>query len=1174
MPLELRGLNALAEAILDPSSAALHGAETAASALAIARLAQAARRPVLLLAQDSDTAIRVWRDLEFFLPFFSAADDQPELLHLPGWEISPYKKIAPSTSARFDRLRTLHRIQQKQRGLIVVSSWAAAAQCAIPPELLRSASLELRAGEEHDPDRLSRALLYAGYSAADPVEDPATFARRGGIMDIFSPAGDWPLRLDFLGDEIESVRPYNPTTQRSLSDAPGTERWILPAREFSCAPESLESARARIKEWADDHDIPRPQRDRVNDPLAKGIVTQEMDYLISYFHARPARAWEHFAAPPLVVWLEKETAAASYRGFWEKQQELYESAISQHEIAAPPDQLFAAPEELQNQMSAWPQLQISSVDWLTPAGTAKTSFTSERNLAFLEKAREDKKGKRSANLDLISQGMQSLFLEGYRVVFVANSQAQLDRFAFLISQRSLRSQAVTPGSLHAHDWTPGSIHLVSGNISSGFRLPAEKIAFISEDEVFGQKKHIRSEKRRTESRALSATTLDHLQNGDLVVHVDHGIGRYRGLIKLAPGGVAGDYVFIEYAGADKLYLPVYRLECIQKYTVAGSGAGAALDKLGSQQFAKAKERVKAAVKDIAAKLLRIYAERATRESYAFSEPNEVFREFEATFPFDETPDQLKAIQDTIGDMCAARPMDRLVCGDVGFGKTEVAIRAAFKACQDGKQVAVLAPTTILAEQHFQTFSKRFADHGIRVACLSRFRSRKEQSQIIADLAGGKVDVVIGTHRLLSKDVKLGDLGLLVIDEEQRFGVEHKEKLKQFKATTDVLTLTATPIPRTLHLALMGMRDISIIATAPVDRLSIRTYLAPYNPDTIRSAIENELARGGQIYFIHNRVQSIPTIFRELQELVPKARIAVGHGQMPEGELEKVMHSFYKGESDVLLSTTIIENGLDIANANTIIVNRADTFGLSQLYQIRGRVGRSQARAFAYFLVPEDRDITDDAKERLRVLQRFVELGSGFAVASHDLEIRGGGDILGDAQSGHIADVGYDLYLELLEEEILRLKGEAKEKREDVEIHSPFPAFLPESYVPDMRSRLSLYKSLSDLSSEESIEKAEGELRDRYGPPPPEALELLQLLRTKILLRRLGFRAIHVGRQALTVVAGSEPKVDPQKIMALIRRDPRRYTLTPDNRLTLRAEFSSLKAVHDELRQTIAAISSL
>ncbi len=664
--------------------------------------------------------------------------------------------------------------------------------------------------------------------------------------------------------------------------------------------------------------------------------------------------------------------------------------------------------------------------------------------------------------------------------------------------------------------------------------------------------------------------------GDAVVHIDHGLGRYQGIVRLDLNGAANDYLLLEYANRDKLYLPVYRLNVIQKY-MGGTGDTVVLNQLGSAHFTKAKEKAKDSVRKIAIDLVKLYAERKVRPGLRFSPRDAEMNQFEASFPFDETPDQLRAIDATFDDLESGRVMDRLVCGDVGYGKTEVAIRAAFKAVYDGYQVAVLVPTTVLAHQHEQSFRARIAkDHpAIQIDSVSRFKSAKEQKDVLKGVETGAVDIVIGTHRLLSKDVQFKRLGLVVVDEEHRFGVEHKERLKTFRTNTHVLTLTATPIPRTLHMSLSGLRDISLINTAPLNRFPIRTYVSKFDDDLARRAVETELARGGQVYFVHNRVQSIYSVADKIKSLVPRARIVVGHGQMGEGALEKVMMDFYEKKADVLVATTIIESGIDVPSANTILIDRADSFGLAQLYQLRGRVGRSQSRAYAYLFIPNEGPITEDAKKRLEVIQKFVELGSGFSVASHDLEIRGGGDLLGAQQSGHINAIGFDLYTELLDEAIRELEGtplSAEDSHREPEIKVPFSSLLPEEYVPDSQQRLALYRRLSGASQEEEIDAIEVELQDRFGKLPTPATNLLWLIRVKRMLKMLKIDSLTVGPERIVLVPGKESALDPVRAIALVAGHGEKYSLTPDSKFIAKVKILSLQDLYHSVSTLLKELS--
>jgi len=655
------------------------------------------------------------------------------------------------------------------------------------------------------------------------------------------------------------------------------------------------------------------------------------------------------------------------------------------------------------------------------------------------------------------------------------------------------------------------------------------------------------------------SSLAELKNGDFTVHTDHGIGRYLGLTHLQTGTIAGDFLHLEYAGNDKLYLPIDKIEKVQRYQ-GGDGPAPKLDKMGGQGWEKARLKARAAVEELARQLLELYAKRELRQGFAFSAPDQLYREFEATFPHEETSDQLQAIEETLKDMQSPKPMDRLICGDVGYGKTEVALRAAVKAVLDSKQVALLVPTTILAQQHWESFRKRLEEFPIRVEMVSRFRTAAENKKTLEEAAAGKIDILIGTHRLLQRDVHFKDLGLMIVDEEQRFGVSHKEKLKQLRAEVDILTLSATPIPRTLHMGLAGMRDLSVIETAPVDRLAIRTYVTRFEDELLRQAILRELRRGGQVYFVHNRVQTIDAMAEQLKQLIPEATISVGHGQMPEKELEQVMLNFIKGKSNLLLASTIIENGLDIPRANTIIVNRADCFGLSQLYQLRGRVGRSDRRAYAYLLIPGEASLTKEARERLRVLQELTELGAGFRIASHDLELRGAGDLLGAKQSGPIAAIGFDLYTELLEETINKLRGKEHEERIDPEIRLGLSAFFSEKYLPDPNQRLQFYQRMASAEEDQQLFDLREELRDRYGELPAAGELLFSSMRLRILLKKLRIELLEFDGRRLNLSFHATTKVSPEQIRTLLTEQPQRYRLSADFKLGI--ELGRLK--EDEL----------
>ncbi len=1104
---------------------------------------------IFLTANESE-AEKLFKDLTFMRSLLrgrSSTWADLELFQLSGWEQSPYRNLQPSSAMRFERLKVLAQVSQPDRKWALVCSLEAFLQKA-PGLKLFQEKLLLKKGAKTSPGSLENHLIRIGYQPSESVEDPGTYSCRGGIVDVFPINEDHPLRLEFFDDEIESVRVFNPETQRSIRIFSSTDFLeVVPAREFFCDPASLLEMRETLKTWCDEKDIPKTSRDRMSQLLQQGIAIPEMDYLFPLSSSGSSALIDLIPQKTPIFLVEPERISAHHQDWKEKQLELFSNSLSKHQLILDPELLFMDFSEETLSPKADPKVEVREIS----LGDRAPSF---ERIRFSSSQGQ-------GNIEELAKRVQTLGELQSKVFLVANSQSQLDRLKFLLSQHKIPTLFVS--SLDDSPKNVGIPCLVNGTISESFYLPEQKICFISEDQIFGEKKHTAKQKKR---QPLSTASVNELVSGDLVVHSEHGIGKYVGLSQMKALNSDGDFALVEYADGDKLYVPIYRLETLARYIGSPDTPGA-LDKLGSGSFQKTKEKVKSAVKDIAQDLLRVQAERNSKTGFAFSPPDEEFRNFESEFPFDETPDQAKAIEETIEDMCMTRPMDRLICGDVGFGKTEVAIRAAFKAAQDGKQVAVLVPTTILAEQHYISFSQRMQNYPMKLACLSRFKSKKEQVEIVKEVKEGKIDILIGTHRILSKDIEFKDLGLLIIDEEQRFGVEHKEKLKQLKATVDVLTLTATPIPRTLQMSLMGLKDVSIIRTPPGDRLSIKTHLAAFDMDLIVNAIRNERSRGGQSFMIHNRVQTIDRLGAELREAMPEIKVAIAHGQMPESGLEKAMIGFYRKEYDVLLATAIIENGLDVPNANTLIVDRADTFGLSQLYQIRGRVGRSQTRAFAYFLLPETALITDEARERLSVLQRFVELGSGYTIATHDLEIRGGGDVLGQAQSGHIASVGYEMYVELLQSEVMRLKGVAVAAApQDVEINLPFTASLPNGYVPEMKSRLVFYRKLSAILSEEEISNAEQELQDRYGQLPKEAQELMWVIRLKVLMRRMGLRSLTLGPKGISLSPGKEPLLSPQMILALVNNYPKEYAILPEGKFVVRGDFRTGSQVFEKIRQ--------
>jgi transcription-repair coupling factor (superfamily II helicase) len=928
--------------------------------------------------------------------------------------------------------------------VIVVATPAALALALPPPAEFRDKTLTLTTRDRLDRELLIEGLALAGYERVDTVGGVGQWAARGGIVDIFSPAHASPARVEFFGDEIESIRLFDPTSQRSTATL--DEVVVLPVE-----PSTPRDARLMTYLPANAPVIVDSPR-LLDEPVAEGAPTLE-----ALIEGRQR------------VELALMTTSARPRAG--------EVTLDAHAVTG-----FAG---------KFAQL-----------------------CAEIERWRH----------------------EGFRVRLVAGDARQGDQLHDILREHQL--EAAVTDSLGGEE----GLAIVVGECSSGFTIAALGLVVLTEHEIFGARR--RSLRRPKYQRGAPVTAFTDLEVNDLIVHEDHGIGRYLGLKTMKVETREADFLLLEYAEGNQLYLPVERLELISKY-LGGEESAARLDRLGGAAWQRVKESVRAALREMAEELLKLYAQRAVAEGHAFSTDTPWQREFEAAFRFEETPDQLRAIKDVKGDMLCERPMDRLVAGDVGYGKTEVALRAAFKAVADGRQVAVLVPTTVLAHQHWSTFADRFGPFPAKVELLSRFRSPKEQKTVVEGLKSGAVDVVIGTHRLLSKDVAFKNLGLLVVDEEHRFGVAHKERMKQLRTSVDVLALTATPIPRTLYMSLSGVRDMSVIETPPIDRLPIETVVRRFSKSVIREALTRELERGGQVFFVHNRIQSLTSMANLIQSLVPEARVLMAHGQMKERELEATMVKFITGQADVLVSTAIVESGLDIPASNTIIVNRADRFGLAQLYQLRGRVGRERQQAYCYLLVPADGRVDEQAQKRLRVLQELTELGSGFKLAMRDLEIRGAGNLLGAQQHGHIAAVGYDLYSKLLAEAVRELQGQPSTAAVDPVISAPAEGFLPEEYVPEVNQRLALYKRLAGAADEETVADIRTELADRFGAPPREVEQLIDVVRIRLAARRLGVEKVEIGDARALFTFAPSTTVEPGKLLAAIRDSKGRLKMKRD-----------------------------
>jgi transcription-repair coupling factor (superfamily II helicase) len=1013
------------------------------------------------------------------------------VLPLPSLQVDPYRGMTPHFRVSAARARALYGAATGTTRLIVASA-AALLPRVSGPERLLSASLDIRSGTEIDPQNLADLLVDAGFTREDPVEEHGSFAVRGGIVDIF-PAGDSePVRLEFVGDMVESLRRFDPATQRSTGAT--DQLLIVPVRErFDAEDDSI--------------------------PLFDFLSTRGLHVLVS----------------------EEEQVTEQARKVRDQLGSSYEDAAARgHVVALPPAQAYVAWEDLEPRLGAAPRLEELGVDEGGPEGPPLRSDPESRipDSGRVRQVRcQPAMEFRGRVTDWIADVRQARE-RGDSILFVAESQGRAERTVEILQEYDIIAVAVE----RAEDAYTAPVLVAVGTLSRGFRLADAALQIYAETDVFEEERHA-PEKRRNLAKTFLSDLRD-LKVGDLVVHVDHGIGEFVGLKQLGVRGSAeGAHEFLElrYHGDDKLFVPVERLDLIQKYT---GGTRPALDRLGGTTWEKAKTRVKKAMRDMAEELLKLYAQRKAVPGHAFSADMHWQEEFEAAFPYDLTVDQASAIADIKKDMETPSPMDRLLCGDVGYGKTEVAMRAAFKAVMDGKQVAVLAPTTVLAFQHLKTLRDRFAGFPLTIDMVSRFRTKQEIKATLDGVASGKVDIIVGTHRLLSKDVLFKDLGLLVVDEEQRFGVAHKERIKQMRKRVDVLTMTATPIPRTLNMSLVGIRDMSIIETPPKDRLSIQTNVVKFDAPVIERAVRNELARGGQIYFVHNRVESIFSIGNLLQRLVPEARIVIGHGQMGEDELERAMLGFVERQYDVLLATTIVENGLDIPNANTIIINRADRYGLSQLYQLRGRVGRSDRPAYAYLLIPPQESLSPVARKRLAAIKEFSDLGSGFRVAALDLEIRGAGNLLGGEQSGHIDAVGFEMYMKLLEETVRELKGEDIEDDVRATVNLGVDLKIDDAYIPDMNQRLMVYRKVAATRTEKELEATLDEVADRYGPPTDAVLNLAEYGRIRVMADRLGVDTIDREGRLVVIKFRPQAKVDPVRLVKVVHEWPGAVLVPP------------------------------
>lgn len=1106
-------------------------------------------RPHVFVCANDESAEILRQNLESF----GILIDTPSLIE---GDTSPFTGLIPSLRYAHDRISWWHAAKNLRPGQALIATVSGLARRTMPPSLFTSKTFVLRKGSKIDSDFV-RNLINLGYQDTPRVEDSGQFASRGGIFDIFSPAHPNPFRIELFDDEIDTIRFFDSDSQRSLAPVESVE--IVPARGVLLDDERAEAI-SKITAAAKARSLDSRAVEGLQQDLSLGKYIPELELLTSYFYS-DLKCSLDFLPHDTLLW--QIDVIENTRAFDRRLEELkQESDLSAGSAIAPSINEWIdinIETEISRRFSTLEFSQLNTTEELSDEEDSESTI--RYNSSSTAEFRRAIQSKRDSGLDEFEEVQKRLahYSEnGLRCFVCCHTENQSKRLAFLLDRKNIpiRLHSDFEEALSSDD----NIALIPKPLSEGLRLQDEGLLFLTDHDFFGKKQGRQNVARTEDIQHLPQIEFSDMHPGDYIVHVQHGVGIFDGLKSMTVQGIASEFIQLTYKDNDRLYLPVYRIGQIQKFTGLPT-----LDKLGGQSWLKTKIKVRSELRDIADQLLRLYAERSILKRHPYPEPSEAYRRFEMSFPYTETPDQEKAIDDVLKDLAGDKPMDRLVCGDVGFGKTEIAIRAAFLAVAAGKQAAVLVPTTVLAYQHLETFKKRLRGFNLNIESFSRFSSPKEIKTNLARLKSGEIQIAIGTHRLLSKDVEFKSLGLLILDEEQRFGVAHKEKIRKLRTLIDTMSMSATPIPRTLNMSLMGIRDLSLITTAPKDRLPIRTFICKFEEETIRKAILSEIKRGGQVFYVHNRVQSIYSLCDELRALVPEARIRIGHGQMSEGELEDVMTAFFKHEFDVLLSTTIIESGVDIPRANTMIIDRADTFGLSQLYQLRGRIGRSKERAYCYLLVPSQRHLDPLAQERLKVLQENSALGSGFRIAQHDLELRGAGNILGEEQSGHINAVGYELYLELLQEVLHELRGTPVENKEvEPEINLRIPALIPDTYVPDIRSRLNIYRQLSNISGLADIDQIESDLRDQFGPPPDQVFNLFGVMIIRRQCKDLGVRDISAGAKSLSLAFTDKTSVDPTTMVGLATREKAKYSLTPDSRLIVKMNDLGWQSVYEEL----------
>ena len=1116
-------------------------------------------RSCLIVLPNSEESGKLYQDLNYFFPNQNngASPDHRRLFLFPSYDVSPLTGLSPPKELVSQRIEALYALSTV-RDAVVVTSLEALMSRLLPKKTLLNSVDYIAINEEIDRDDLIKKLLTFGYLRTSLVEERGDFAVRGGVVDLYPPLYDSAVRVEFWGNTVESIRLFNTVNQRSRSDL--KELIILPANEIILGPSNIKRARSM---------------GRLPSLLESGGNFPGIEAWLQHFYSSLDTIFTYLNKEGHICITQSDTFIDRAGSIKEKLNNetgrFKDECLEKGKPFPQTDNNVLEVQELKETIAEYHNIYF--YDFPINNGLKKEVLAVDFKESVMQDMEYDSQDITHPKVSLapFAAKIKTWIEEGNQIVLVVRTQQQAGRLKEILLNYSLMVQEMLS------DWSrvkrKRGLYICLGYLSQGFQFLASNLIIITEDEIFGEKRGRESRRKEDKVQAIPWTGFSQLQVGDLVVHQDHGIGRYGGLVKMEISRRIRDFVIIEYDGNDRLYIPADRINILQKY-IGVDEDNPQLDRLGGRSWVLAKKKAKKAIEKIAKDLVKIYAMRKFLKGFSFSKPDNYYREFEATFGYEETPDQIKVIDDVLSDMESDRPMDRLICGDVGFGKTEVAMRAAFKAIMDGKQVAILSPTTVLAEQHYQTFSKRFDSYPVRIAVLSRFISKSEQKRILRDLYLGKIDIIIGTHRIFSDDVIFKDLGLFIIDEEQRFGVKDKEKLKKYRNSVDIIAMTATPIPRTLHMSLMGVRDLSIIQTPPADRLSIQTYVSRFDEDVISHAIEKELERVGQIFFVHNRVQTIEIMADTLSRLVPKARIGIAHGQMKERDLEKAMVKFLAKETDVLVCTTIIDSGLDIPSANTIIINKADRFGLAEIYQLRGRVGRSNVKAYAYLLISDGSHLTRDAQKRLKVLMDFSYLGSGVNIALNDLRIRGGGNILGFSQSGHIKAIGYELYLKLIEQAVAELKGEVWQEEIFPEIYTDLPVFIPHSYINESDVRLDIYRRLSAIKGKNELHEMVREIEDRFGSFPKEVLNLISVITIRIGLKKIGSPGLDIRDDCMIFSFSKDTRLSPSHLVDFVSSHPDNFSFLSDQKLKVVSKKKGSLATLGEAEKVIEQFDHL